>query len=78
MREHSHSFFAAVRSEHKILLVGNENACNPSEVWNRTQVLVGAGIDQVDRIVRCVGDVEYSRLVVNGAVVKAAPLLMSR
>jgi hypothetical protein len=38
------------------------------------QILVSAGIDQIDRIVRCVGDVEYSGLVVDGSVVEAALL----
>jgi hypothetical protein len=40
------------------------------------QVLVSASIDQVDRIVRCVGDVERSRLVMDGGVVEAAFLLV--
>jgi hypothetical protein len=38
------------------------------------QILVSAGIDQIDRVVRSVGDVEYSGLVVDGGVVEAALL----
>jgi hypothetical protein len=74
MREYSNSFLAAIRSEHHILLVGNKNPCDPGKVWNRTQVLVSTGIDHVDRIVRRVGDIEYSGLVVYGGVVEAALL----
>ena len=37
---------------------------------------VSSGIDHVDRVVRRVGDVKYSGLVVHGGVVEAAALLM--
>ena len=40
------------------------------------QILVGAGIDQVERVVRCVGDVEYSGFVMDRGVVEAAFLLV--
>ena len=40
------------------------------------QILVSASIDQVDRVVRCVSDVEYSGFVVDGGVVEAAFLLV--
>ncbi len=40
------------------------------------QILVSASIDHVDRIVRCVGDVEDSGFVVDGGVVEAALLLV--
>jgi hypothetical protein len=42
------------------------------------QVLVSTGIDHVDRIVRRVGDIEYSGLVVYGGVVEAALLPVCR
>ena len=42
------------------------------------QIFVSMGIDQVDRVVRCVGDVESSRFVVDGGVVEAALLLVCR
>jgi hypothetical protein len=42
------------------------------------QVLVSTGIDHVDRIVRSVGDIEYSGLVVYGGVVEAALLPVCR
>jgi len=38
------------------------------------QVLVSTGIDHVDRIIRRVGDIEYSGLVVYGGVIEAALL----
>ncbi len=40
------------------------------------QIPVGVGIDKVERVVRCVGDVEYSGFVVYGGVVEAALLLV--
>lgn len=40
------------------------------------QILVSARIDQVDRVVRGVGDVECSGFVVDGCVVEAALLLV--
>jgi hypothetical protein len=40
------------------------------------QILVRASIDQIDGVVRCVGDVEYSRPVVDSGVVEAALLLV--
>ena len=74
--EYSDSLLAAIRSEHHILLIGNKNPRNRGKVRNRTQVLVSTGIDHVDRIVRRVGDIEYSGLVVYGGVVEAALLPM--
>lgn len=38
------------------------------------QILVSVSIDQVDRVVRCVGNVEGSGFFVDGGVVEAAPL----
>ena len=38
------------------------------------QILVSVSIDQVDRVVRCVGNVEGSGFVVDGGVVEAALL----
>lgn len=42
------------------------------------QILVGVGIDEVDRVVGCVGNIEGSRFVVDGGMVEAAFLLVCR
>jgi len=78
MGKHSHSLLATVGSEHEILLIRNKDTCNPGEIRNRTQILVSARIDQVDRVVGCVGDVEYSGFVMDGGMVEAALLLVRR
>ncbi|HVH15680.1 MAG TPA: hypothetical protein VNA15_08190 [Candidatus Angelobacter sp.] len=76
VREYADGFLAAVRSEYEIPLVGNMNACNACEIWNRMQIFVGASIDQVDRIVRRMSDIESPGLVVDAGVVEAAFLLV--
>ena len=78
MWKQSHRFLTTVGSEDEISLVRDKDTRNPREIWNRMQILVGVGIDQVDRVVRCVGNIEGSGFIVDGGMVEAAFLLVCR
>ena len=75
-REDADRVLAAIRREEEIAFVRDEYARDALQSVDGLKETIGRGVNDIDIIVRRVGDVEPRRSVMNRSVIEAAILCM--